>query len=162
VSCPFSSVKADLSSVNCQTDLFSLTCPHYPAPAVTSRPSCPACSFFSSCSDHLVFSVLSRRYLSGQLFRLSCPGCPILAVLSWLPCHCYPIPAVLSLCSGRPRVSFLPWLSSNGCLVLIVLSHDMFRLSSPGFPVLAIISLRSCSTLSLLCLVQAYLSGQPA
>ncbi len=55
--------------------------------------------------------VLRRPRLSwiGWPGRLSCPGCPVLAVMSWLSCPDCPVLAVLSLlsCPGCP-VSAVP------------------------------------------------------
>jgi hypothetical protein len=47
---------------------------------------------------------------------LSFPGCPVLAVLSWLPCHgslVLPVPFWLSY-SSCPVLAFLFWLSCPG------------------------------------------------
>ncbi len=108
-------VLAVLSIVSCQGDLSRPTylgCPvpgaypwyaypWYSIPTVLSWPSChgfliPIALFLPPCSVHLALSFLSYMYWPDRLFRLSCPGYPVmgypvLAVLSQLSCPSCPV-----------------------------------------------------------------------
>jgi hypothetical protein len=138
-----------------------------PATVVLSRLSCPSCPVFLSCAGHHVSSVMSRHYLSSRPLQTGLSGCPLPDALSQLSYHGCPATMVMSrltcpkcsvlACPGRPEVSFLPWLSWNCSFVLIILSMltcsdraELFQLSCPRFPVLAVMSLLLCSRSSVL------------
>ncbi len=113
--------------------LSRLTCPDLaqlslecPVPAVLSWPLLPANLL------HLVMSVLPR---------LSYLSCPVHAVMFWLSCSLFPVPAVLLL-SFSPTV--LPWLSGPSYPVLAF----KFRLSC--LPVLSFLSFSDHPVLSIL------------
>jgi hypothetical protein len=108
--------------------------------------SSPGCSFLTvspavlsqlSCSSTLVPSSLVRPVFS--LLSLSYPGLPVLSVLSRLLCQedlykltCPGCPIPLSLLFSCPRCpvpTVLSWLSCYGCLVLFVI----FQLECPCF-----------------------------
>ncbi len=127
-----------LSRLYCPT-----SCPDYP------RLSCHGClvQFVRSqlsCPDYPapgypLLAVLPWLSCPGYtvpavLSRLYYPGCPLLAVLPWLSCLGYTVPAVLS------RLYILPRLSCHGCPVQVLLS----QLSCSDYPALAVLSWLSC------------------
>jgi hypothetical protein len=120
-------------------------------PVVLSLLSCSGRPASVSYPDSCIPSAIS-----GFPFPLSCPGFPVLTVLSRLSCPGCPIPAVHQLsCPGCPVPASLSSLSCPSFPVLAVLSRQSFSsysaqtplstalltpLSSPGSPVLSVLS----------------------
>jgi hypothetical protein len=139
---PILSVQSRLSSPVCPVlSVLSLrSCPFGPVPAVLTQ---------LSCSGFAVPADQSRLTFPTELPPLSCPAvlplllsliCPVLVVLSVLPCCGRLIFSILSrlFCLNYPpSCAFLPRLSCPTCRVLTI----MFRVSLPyllclGCPVL--------------------------
>ncbi len=166
-SCPF---QAHLSMLTCQVDLSRLPVLAVLPPAVLSEWPCPRCPISTamvvpsllSCPSYTVLAVIFRPFCLCFLYwmyyslcplwlsspcspvQLFCPCCPILAVLSRLSC-----PAVLFwpscplsylitpiVISSFPAQYIIILLSSPLCLVL----HALSQVSSPGNPVLTVLS----------------------
>ncbi len=133
--CPVKAVLPGLSGpLSLQAELYRLTCP-----AEMSRPSCPHCSVptivcwlsstllpcygcpvpavqsFLSCS---VLSVLSRMICEADLYRLACPYCPVLDVLSRLFFHGELATVVLFLLSSQAFLFQLVLSSYTSTLLL--------------------------------------------
>ncbi len=119
-SCSLVSVLADLSRLPCMTVLSRLFCPDYSV--LASYPSCPVPElFFPIFLRHGILSLLSSSNGPGPIYSvsaegvpdapswLSCPGCPVVAVMSRMFCHGCPFPTVPSQVSftGCPGVAVL-------------------------------------------------------
>ncbi len=105
-------------------------------------------------------------YCPDCLIWLSCPVCPVLAIMSRLSYRSWPVPAILSQqsCPGlswrrSPSVALMSWLVLSflprltcpsclvfypGCTILSVFLTFLSQFSCPGFPVLAVLSRLSC------------------
>ncbi len=105
-----------MSCLRCHTPTLLSWLPCHNCP---SQLSCTSCHVLLSCSGHPVLSSLSCLYHPYYL-RLSCPGCPILAVLPRLSCLSCPAPAFLSPALFPCCPVFL---SCFYCPVLSVLSY---------------------------------------
>jgi hypothetical protein len=159
-SCPVPVVQSQLSSPRCpvQDVLSKMSCPRCPVQDVLSKTSCPDSSVLSrlSCLNYALVPVALPRP-HGPL--------PDTTLMSWQSCHLSPfqahlsrLPACLSQLSSLNRRSYsipviLSLLSCPCCHILAVLplfpilavlSCVSFRLSCPGFPVLAGFSRLSC------------------
>jgi hypothetical protein len=131
-------------SFNWPADQCRQAIPNCPVLDVLSPMSCPgspiyAAMFLRSCPLFPVLAFLSRLSFTSLLSRLSCSGCPVLAVLPRLSCSSCLVPAycpqlscplILSelLCSCR---TFL-----HGCSV----PDAPFQLFCSGYPALAVLS----------------------
>jgi hypothetical protein len=95
-----------------------------------------------SCSGSLVLCFLSWMYCSDCLFWRSCPGCPVLAIVFRLSCPGYRVLAVLSwpFCPGCPIPAVLCQLSCPS---------NLFH-GSPDTAVLALLSCPDCPLCSAL------------
>ncbi len=118
VSCPRCCVLDILLFLSCHDYLF-----------MANVLSCPRTLVLSSPAPAILLAVMFRLSFLSVKYPLSCPGCPVINVMSLLSC------------SGRSVLSVLSKMTCPGCIVPAVLS----RLSDPGCPVLAVPSGLSCA-----------------
>ncbi len=142
-SCP---VRAELSWRLVQTDLPRLS------PPIVTQVVMPQ-MFYPNCT---VMAILSWLYYHGCTVRLSCPRCPVLAVIFWPSCPLYPDLPVLSQlsspallarlsCFRCPVPAVLSQLSSPNChFPAVRTQHSGPQLFCPRCPVFFIMFILSC------------------
>jgi hypothetical protein len=152
--CSDSSFLSVLSRLSCPGSLVLAVIfwSFYPAQAIQSQLSCPGCSIiavllklFCFCcpvpllSCLVMFSPFCRLFSSSHgcplltvlvscLVQLSCPGCPVPALLSPLSCPCYYVPTVMSICSAVKQNEILTRMMQNDAK--IVRNRSCFALRS--------------------------------